>query len=88
MSTDDEQVLTELTVAAPPAKVEITVAGHTVAVEGPESTAELAALALYLYRTTALAARDIPLGFTAGAADLRDVRTEAAADHDDDELIH
>jgi hypothetical protein len=63
----------EPAVEAPPptSKVEITVAGHTVAVEGPEQTEHLAALALRLYRETADDARLMPMGFSAQPADLQ-----------------
>lgn len=80
MTAPDEIALTELTMSGPPATIEITVAGHTVAVEGPENTAELAALALYLYRTTELSARAMTTGFSAGAADLRDAAVPRHAD--------
>lgn len=64
------------------AKVEITVADHTIVCEGGEPVAELADLAMRLFRETIEPALSIPVGFAAGAADAGPVansRTTALA---------
>ncbi len=53
-----------------PAKVDITVAGHTVIVEASEPLDVVAAKALDLFEKTAGYARRSPVGFAAGFANV------------------
>ncbi|MET0701654.1 MAG: hypothetical protein ABWY93_18545 [Mycobacterium sp.] len=59
----------ELLAVGATTKIELTVAGHTVAVEGAETANELATLALSLFRETAGYAQRSTIGFAAGAAE-------------------
>lgn len=61
----------EVVQAAASSKVELTVAGHTVALEGPEPTMELAVLAMHLLKESSGYAQRSTVGFAPGPADLQ-----------------